>query len=214
MNLLCVNDVFIYSSSNLKARILWIDSEYKFCYTIDLHPNKLFIQKMVVSEIEELFDRGEIMFVTDQITGFIDDSSLSLRDQNLLEFSWNIISSIATREHEPDIFDPVYRANMISKVMTEFNITKMTVYKYLKKYWQGGKLKVALISNYKNCGGKGKDKKLGDRKIGRKNGLAEQNPDEAGINLSNEDKEKIRAAIKKYYLNHRENSLNTAYETI
>lgn len=212
MNLLCVNDVFSYTCSNLKARILWIDSEYKFCYTIDLNPNKLFIQKMVVSEIEELFDRGEIMFVTDQITGFIDDSSLSLKDQNLLEFSWNIVSSIASREHEPDIFDPVYRANMISKVRTEFNISKMTVYKYLKKYWQGGKLKVALISNYKNCGGKGKDKKLGDRKIGRKNGLAEQNPDEAGINLSNEDKEKIRAAIKKYYLNHRENSLNTAYE--
>ena len=44
------------------------------------------------------------------------------------------------------------------KTYIEKGHTKPTLYKLLRMYWKNGQNKGAIVDNYKNCGGKGKEK--------------------------------------------------------
>lgn len=86
-------------------------------------------------------------------------------------------------------------------------ISYPTVRKYLYKYWARGKTIDALLPDYKNSGGKGKERKAGSIKRGRppKYGIE-------GINVDESTKKIFKVALDKYYLTSKQNRLTDTYK--
>ena len=60
-----------------------------------------------------------------------------------------------------------HRAELI-KVLVSMKVgAKSTIYRYLRRYWQRGQTPNALLPDYANCGGKGKPKTRGEKRLGR-----------------------------------------------
>ena len=72
-----------------------------------------------------------------------------MRDQ-----AWLIIKPVVT--DQPAIFESKKRGTMVQRLVTEQGITKQTIYRMLRRYWQRGMLPNALLPDYANCGAAGK----------------------------------------------------------
>ncbi|WP_239005453.1 Mu transposase C-terminal domain-containing protein [Gloeothece citriformis] len=104
-------------------------------------------------------------------------------------------------------------------MITEYNqgrqdnkLVAITVYKYLRKFWQRGKVKNALLPDYVNSGGKGKRRKAGSQKRGRPRKYKHDPEIGEGINITEQDRQIFRIAINKFYRNQKQNSLMTVYK--
>ena len=63
---------------------------------------------------------------------------------------------------------------MIASASESSKRAKRLIYTYLRRYWQGGQIKNALIPHYHKSGGKGKERQVKDRKRGRPRGVAQE----------------------------------------
>ena len=120
---------------------------------------------------------------------------------------------------EPEIYYRNQRGPLIQKIIQEYNegreknkLIERSVYKYLRRFWQRGKVKNALLPDYANSGGKGKTRKLGTKKRGRPRKFKHVEGIGQGINITEQDRQIFRIAINKYYRNSKKNSLQKAYK--
>lgn len=199
------------SDNPLTERILWIDESNIIAYVIDIFSKEAFPKLRKISEIQEEFVSGDLIVIKNDpmfkllLEEEIKESSLKIRDK-----AWQIVSKISSSKFEPEIYERDGRGNFVKKAIQEYGVTNKTVYKYLRKYWQRGKHKNALLPDYANSGGKGKEKKLGDKKVGRPRKNLEAIGE--GINVEEETKKIFRLALSKYYYTYKQNNLTMAYD--
>ena len=162
----------------------------------------------LLSDIEESIKQGIAFIETDDAFGrIINEEDISEKDKEVRDKAWEIISEIVCLE--PLIFIPKERRNLIKKVSALHNVHENTVVKYLKKYWKRGKTKNALLPDYYQCGGKGKEKSAGILKRGRPRKNTEIFGE--GINVDDYIKRVFRIAVNKYYHTSAQNSLMLTY---
>lgn len=126
-----------------------------------------------------------------------------------LEHAWLIIKDIVDRE--PAIYLQYDRGLMIKEMCKDYGVAKNTVYKYLRRFWAGGKVKGALISHYNKCGAKGREKEY-KKKPGRPKTVAGEKPELSGHMLLKIDKQNFYSAIADFYSDQNKNSLQFAYK--
>jgi hypothetical protein len=202
MNLL-VNELLKNSQTNRTFRVLWVDNGNVLAYLIDVEDKKALPFAVEIKEIKEELIEDELIkikkddflpVVSDKIT----EKNIAIRDK-----AWSVIGDIVT--NVPDIFNRDKRGEMVSAVMEKHAVTKPTVYKYLRRYWQRGQTPNTLLPNYNKSGGKGKEKSCGSRKRGRPRKKS------TGINVDQSIKKIFRVALEKYYLTTKKNSIPAAY---
>lgn len=117
----------------------------------------------------------------------------------------------------PGIFDPATRNRLIEERMREVGFSKQTLYNDLRKYWQGGQTKEALLPNFHKSGRsihkqpeqKGKKETVGETAgRGRKPTLGK----EEIFQVTTDDIKNINKAIKKYYLSGKESTAAGTYQ--
>ena len=211
ITLLTINTLISWKTDddNKKVeRILWIEPQSNITYVIDVNLNA-FPYSRLLSDIEESIKQGIAFIETDDAFGrIINEEDISEKDKEARDKAWEIISEIVCLE--PLIFIPKERRNLIKKVSTLHNVHENTVVKYLKKYWKRGKTKNALLPDYYQCGGKGKEKSAGILKRGRPRKNTEIFGE--GINVDDDIKRVFRIAVNKYYHTSAQNSLMLTYE--
>lgn len=209
--MLIVNKLISYNTENnqkIVERLLWLNKEQEIGFFINLYSNQLPYAKNI-TEIEIGINENKILVESQDPFGRIvneediPENHLTIRDK-----AWEVIKDIVVLE--PLIYDSSERRKLVLKVCEKFNIHESTVMRYLKKYWQRGKTKNALLPDYYMCGGKGKEKEVGELKRGRPRKNAEILGD--GINIDEETKRIFRIAINKYYYNASKKSLKLTYE--
>jgi fructose-1-phosphate kinase PfkB-like protein len=75
-------------------------------------------------------------------------------------------------------------------------VTKQTLYRLARRYWQRGQTSNALLPDYKNSGGKGQNVSLKRKKLGRPKVYSS----EQGVNVTEDIEKLFRRAITKYFL--------------
>ena len=199
------------TNNPLTERILWIDSDNTIAYVIDIFANSGFPIVRTISEIKTALENKSLVIInSDPLIRFVIEEEIKPKNQEIRDKAWSVICSLVKAVNEPDIYKRDKRGELVNKVVEEHNVTHMTVYKYLRKYWQRGKNKNALLPDYENSGGKGKEKKLGEKKIGRPRKNSEVVGH--GINVDEETKKIFRVAINKFYNTQKENSLTMTYD--
>lgn len=207
---LVVNEIIEYDDGT-RERVLWIDEENINTFCILLNNKKsLPIQKKVSDIILEIQQGTAKKIEDDTYIRLIKEDELSERDIKDRDKRWEIISKLVSGENIPKIFYQHRRGPLIEAAMKEHNVSKPSVYKYLRRYWIGGQIKNSLVSNFHASGGKGKSKNLTDIKVGR----PRKNIDLVGIgtNITEENKKIFNISIDKFYDTSQKNPLSVTYQ--
>ncbi len=206
------------TEDNLVERIVWIDDGCSIAFLFDINAKKGFPYPKSISEItEEIADGIASKNPNDPWERIIQEDNLSEREIEVRDKAWNIISPLVAQE--PDIYYRHLRGSLVKEVVEKYNLGKnkaklveKTVYNYLRRYWQRGKTKNALIPDFINSAGKGAIRKATDKKRGRPRKYAAVPEIGKGINITEEDRRIFQTAITKFYNNRHKNSLTTAYK--
>ena len=217
-----VNDLIQWNSDNEKnsliERIVWIDEDYTIAFLFNINATKGFPRSYSVEDIKEAIRYQEVSKLEiDPWIRSIKEESLSEKEKLLRDNAWEIISLLVTQE--PDIYYRDIRGKLVQQVINEYNqgrqenkLIPLTVYKYLRRFWQRGKNKNALLPDYDKSGGKGKRRQAGDKKRGRPRKYKNHPEIGEGINITEQDRQIFRIAINKFYRTKTKNSLVTAYK--
>jgi hypothetical protein len=166
-----------------------------------------------VSELKEEAESGHLaVLAEDKWARILGERELSGKQKSIRDQAWEIIEPLVVSKAEPGIFDKNIRGSLIKETAMKHGVTVTVIYKYLRKFWQRGKVKNALLPDYENSGAAGKERKAGEKKRGRPRRYAFDSNIGVGINVDESVKKIFRVAISKFYHNPKENSLATVYE--
>lgn len=207
-----INDIISIEEANGQKqmeRILWIDEGNVICYTINIEKVNALPTKRKISDLQQLFTEQLLLMIDSDPHAFVyqDEEQLSGKNKLLREKRWQCIEHMVLQE--PDVYESSRRGQLIKVAMAKTKKTKRLLYKYITQYWQRGKIKNALLPDYRNSGGKGKDKEF-SVKTGRprkfKSIIGE------GIVINDEIKGIFEVSVKRFYHTTKKNPLATTYE--
>lgn len=189
----------------LVERILFIDPSSTDVVTINVNDKNAFPDVRKYDDLREaiIADRAHILhkaerYATPSLPEKTDDPKyadyISRRDE-----AWELIAPlIEIQDHK--IFNRRERGRSIAELSKQTGRRKKLIYDYLRRYWQRGLTKDALIPVWQNCGytKDGSDRKSNGKKVGRKSAEARRTGVDMGRNVTPEDKEKFDLGIKKF----------------
>lgn len=209
-----VNELLQFNSGSEDSRIeriLWIEDSNIIMFTVDIEDEGALPIKRNLLEIATDIELGIVVKVSEEpYNGRQLYSEITDKKRAMQEKAWEVIMRIAREENEPAIYERNSRGELVKVAMDEFKLSKNMVYKYLRRYWQRGMNKMALIPDYDKSGGKGKAKSVGEKKRGRPRKYGSENG--IGINIDEATKRSFRIAISRHYHTEKANTLITAYE--
>lgn len=201
-------NALIQKEDNFKdaARVIWISKDSEYVYLINIHANKwpyMVKKEKLLNDITS----GKIKITDDSAIKVAAEDEIKETYKDIRDKYFAIISILYRLIGEPEIFTNE-RIKFVKKICVKNKIARNSLDGALKKYWRGGKTKNSLLPNYSKCGGRGKEKGIGNSKRGRPSVYKEFQ----GINIDNNIKKIFKKAINKFYNTQKQNSLITAYE--
>ncbi|MDF2800666.1 MAG: hypothetical protein K0S61_569 [Anaerocolumna sp.] len=206
-----INNIIEDTGTGEAVRIIYICPDSTFCYTIAMNTDEFRIEKREIRKLEEDFANKIIKRHLDTKRNARTGKTISESDRELMEQSKKIIDYILNICEEPYIYQRTYRGEAVRQAIKEFKVSKTTIYKYLRKYLQGGMTLFSLLPNFCNSGARGKQRKLGNKKVGRPSIASQASKDEEGINISEEIKKIFITVIDKHYRNEKETPLSEVF---
>lgn len=196
------------SEERFIERILWISPSKDVVFSIAMQDDKAFPVMKTYSEYVVGFESHLCKHV-EWINGNIPllESEIDSLDLNIRDKSWDAIKEVV--QDEPQCYDKSYRGARVREALERTGLHKSTIYRYLRRYWQGGKLKNALLPHYSNSGGYGNEREPKGKKRGRPRKF-EDAP--TGINIDEETKQLLRSGIRLFYNNKDKAPLKHAYQ--
>lgn len=196
------------SDNGTIKRILWIEDSYTYCFAINISYRNALPEIVSISELRTAMENSKARKVIyDPLLKDTDLEKIGNKNTARMSRAVDVIKLIAKQNNEPNIFYENSRGELIKKAMEQLNISKPAVYKYLRRYWQGGKRETALLPHYDVCGMKGKEKKITGIKRGRPNKKETQ-----GINIDKNIQNIFNKSLKEWYNNPKQMKLSKVYE--
>ncbi|WP_061316564.1 Mu transposase C-terminal domain-containing protein [Clostridium botulinum] len=205
--MIAVNSVFQYIDGE-RIRIIYIID--KFAYLVNIDAATSMPKRELIKTIEEEIVYKKLILIKDPFAKIIDENNLSKvqiykrnKDWDFILKYWDVNKQFLL---EKNTRNKTFKE--ISK-LSGLGLTK--VKKVFSRYWQRGMSKNALLPDYKNSGGKGKDKNLSKNKVGRPKKANYYGEIVQGINITDDVKIHFKIAIDKYYRNKNKMSLKETY---
>jgi putative transposase len=218
---LATNAVIVWQGNESRIhieRVLYIDLSGTNMVTIDINPEN--IKALPVwrkcEEVSIALAAGDAR-ILDADPYVQPAQAISNQNRKHRDEIWEIIKPLIEVEDKEswtreDIFIPEKRGPMIAKVSESSKRTKRLIYTYLRRYWQGGQIKNALIPHYHKSGGKGKERQVNDRKRGRPRGVTEETQTSLGVNVTPELRKVFQRGIRLFYENQDGRTLREAWQ--
>jgi putative transposase len=196
------NDVFQLGESRI--RVLYSNKEILFWIDIDI-ANAL-PKSVSRVEFEHQMAAGNLSTIEDPYIHYaLNTPKKGSKAEEVQNKAWDAIKNIISVQ--PDIYLRSTRGRLLVLVLEKSGVTKQTVYRWLRRYWQFGMSKNALSGRYEKCGGAGKTRASGDKK----RGAPRTRSGGTGINVDEKIRTIFRVALEKSYLNEGKYELDYAY---
>ncbi len=196
--------------NNEVVRILYVDKLTAIVYVIEMDTFKwpYLVSLEVVEKASKDYESINIE-ESAYIRLFLEES-LTTSQLNKREKAWEVVNFITSQLNGVEIYIHKYRIPILKQAEQLFEVGNKTLKKYLLMYWKGAGTKNSLLPFYDKCGGRGQEKKVGTKKMGRPRILLEKQ----GVNVDENIKRIFKKGLNSYYYNERKISLKTAYELI
>ncbi|MBY3619577.1 DDE-type integrase/transposase/recombinase [Acinetobacter sp. CUI P1] len=199
----------------LVKRILFISPNNEHMVVFDVDTPNALPELMHVDELlEDLTTQQACVLSVDRyLRADMPNIETKQKHYKQRDEAWEKIKDLAT--DEPDIYQASLLKVMVEETAKKHNTHPRYIYKYLRRYWRGGKNRNALLPTYNHCGGKGKERLVsGGKKRGRKSVL-ELATGKTGVSVDENMLSIILAGYNMFYENRKRYSLRKSYiETI
>jgi hypothetical protein len=129
--------------------------------------------------------------------------------------AWRLIEELLTKEDPAFLLDSSIRGPLIAAVARNKGCSKKTIYSFIRRYWQAGRIRNALIPAFDKCGGRGK-RRLSDNpnasKLGRRSVSTKATGQQTGVRMTKDIERRFERGIKKFYEKQKAGGLQRAYE--
>ncbi|MUG91690.1 DDE-type integrase/transposase/recombinase [Scytonema sp. UIC 10036] len=146
--MLSVNQIICWHNDNKLDRVIYIDWLNCYIVTIDINNSKA--QPIIhrYQEIESAIDGEQASLLnSDPYAKYLmTDSELSTIQCQYRDNAWKAVSLIIN--YGSSIFEPHERSRVIKEVSELCGRSEPTIRKDLRRYWQGGQIKNALIPRF------------------------------------------------------------------
>lgn len=193
-----INDV-IRDKNNHIYRVVHMNFDEIFLIDIDKNQFPFSIPLQIFNKNIE---NGDFIRIADKWLKIRDVCCLSEKEKAKLDITWEILMEFLSLCS--NVYNQKERFQVMKELSQKRNISFNTLKTYFINYLKGGQTKSALVSNYCNCGGKGKEKRVSHIKRGR--------PSKSGINIDEKIKKQIQVSLNKYYYSNKRPSLKQTYE--
>lgn len=210
------------TSEPLIERVLWIHPAGKHLVTIDISPKNKKAWP-VVQEWERLaqalatgdarFIKGDPYLYLLQPGTHFPAKHCKSRDK-----AWEVLKAIVQDENGQDRGGACFLSHVLGPLVAEAHsttkINKRIIYGYLRRYWQRGQMKNALLPDYSRCGAKGVERTKhapGEPKRGAPTTEALTGHGPTGVNADEDVKEYFRRGISLFYDNQKQSTLKKAH---
>ncbi|MGY3570240.1 transposase [Vibrio paucivorans] len=184
-------------------RILFTETSYFYWIAID--ENKGLPERVYFDECFAWTDEGRLEKIPDPYS-YLQGESWDQASSNYLESQRNyeLIKPIVEGE---GAFDKRVRASRLNQVIAKSGKGKPTLYRLLRRYWQRGQMKNALLPDYKNSGAGGKRRNFKTSKAGRPRiyGIGRGEP------VTESVRKQFRIICDKYLMNDKGFSIRYSY---
>lgn len=192
-------------------RVLWLNRH--IVVTIDIHSKTAQPEINDRTEIENGIESLDI-----QITSYViprlslPDYRLKNNEIKIRDNIWNYLQPAVTGKNIPDIYKKRLRGVIIQEIHEHFKVSKTLIRNNLRKYWQRGMVINALLPDYPNCGGRGKQRSGLGKKLGCPNHDSKHDSDLIGINVTEKIRKNFQKAIDLWYNKREKRTLFEVYE--
>jgi hypothetical protein len=184
-------------------RVLFTDNSYFYWIAID--DNKGFPEIIYLEECHGWIDEERVNKIPDPFA-YLQAKSWEIESSNYQEIQkhYELIKPIVEGE---EAFNKRTRAKRISHAIATSGKSKSTIYRLIRRYWQRGQIKNALLPDYKNSGAAGKRRNFTTTKAGRPRvyGIGKGEP------VSESIRKQFRIICDKYLMNEKGFSIRYAY---
>ncbi len=207
MNVVLKNDLFRFREESDKIyRILWTSSDNKQFFAIDVNASNAWPELFETDFIFESVKTEEIVYgVEDEFAFIHNETDLSAASREKREQLWIDIEPLLI---EPDIYDKRKRNYLLKGCTTEHGKCRRTLQRNLRRYWQRGMNKNALLPDYKNSG----VAKYSLHTSHAKRGRPRQYDVVQGVNVDEEMKSIFKKSIKRFYHGSSKSTFKDAYD--
>ena len=181
------------------VRVLWITETGASAVTIEVEAPKALPVFVPMEQLEgDLRSERAKLLLEDPYQRYVAAGALKARSKDIRDRAWRLIEPLVS--DRPNIY-VAHRRGLLVQSAQECAaaegraISHNTLYEYLRRYWQRGLTPNALLPDYTNCGGRGKERRSGKTKRGR----PRQFGDDRGINVTLEIRKVFRVAVARCY---------------
>jgi transposase InsO family protein len=206
--MILLSDLLRYEEPEPRTiRLLWTDVHGN-AFVIDVYDPIALPVATTTAQLEaDLREKRAFLVKPDPFNVIALDKSLSPSSVSRRDQAWAAIGPIVAKQ--PDIFLPRKRAALVGPIEGAGTATRVTVYLYLRLYWQRGMTKNALLADYGNCGAPGK------RRIatpGKKLGRPRRYGDLPGMTVTDAIRQVFQLAFDRFYATSLKYSKQAVYD--
>ncbi len=205
------------SSEALTERVLWVDDGGDAAIVIDIAARKALPRLRRLDEFTSALATGHAWFPDQPPSALLAQAEdcIPSRQREARDRGWAAIEPLVGDDFVRVALDSKFRGQRIRERARSTGLTKNTVFSHLRRYWQGGLCRNALLPKFMRCGAPGVDRLArseNDPKRGRPSCHSRVVGRTVGMNITPRAQAAFRAAIKKYYETAEEPSLKKVFE--
>lgn len=193
-------EVTVPDGSQEIVRVIHFDRKSGTAYVIRIDRSNALPDARRLSEIEDALADKRIRVLTIDPFAYLQmpEEAIAAKHRRRRDAAWAIVESIVTAPDHAAL-DPDRRGQLIREAIQKVGSTKKHVYRYLRRYWQSGMTRNALLPYFHLCGARGKERKSGASKRGRPRYLTQLKGAPPGINVGPAEAEKLRKGYRLFY---------------
>lgn len=198
-------------------RILYVDESGTDVATIDVDDQKAVPVWRKHDELEEALGAKEAIFLEVDHRAppaFTEAELRSKKYRKIKRQRDKILAAISTLiegENAVHMLFPRERARLIAEIARQSGLYRKTIYRYVRRWWQGGQTPNAVLGRYYKSGGPGKSREPGEKKRGRKSRIMKHENIITGGNINAEWRDIIIKGGDYFYKHRRVKSMTSAY---
>jgi hypothetical protein len=201
------NDVIQYTAPVRTLRILWIDRERARVTTFELgvrhgQPRTVALQALA----DDVLGQRARLLLHDPYAAPPAPAELPPRQRAMRDKAWEIVASL--QAEAPALYQARARAVLIARCAEAHGVSRPSVLRYLRRFWERGQVIEALLPDYGNSGAPGKTR---GASAGVKRGRPRKPGQHPGLNIDAATRNTFRAAVARYQASHPDFSRRAAY---
>jgi len=201
------NDVIQYTAPVRALRILWIDHERALAATFELgqrhsQPHTVALRALA----DDVLGRRARLLLHDPYAAPPAPPGLPPRQLALRDKAWDVVACL--QADGPALYQARARAALVARCAAAHGVSRPSVLRYLRRFWERGQVIDALLPDYGNSGAPGKTR---GASAGVKRGRPRKAGQHPGLNVDAATRDVFRAAVARYRASHTDLSRRAAY---